>query len=153
VNKFRLYNLFIELSATLLIFLFSYTAISKLLQLTIFRVTLAQSPFLKEFAGFVAVALPVAELCVVVLLLFPATRGRGLQFSFLLLTVLTIYLVCMVLFSPDLPCACGGVLKHMNWNEHIVFNLFFTLLALAGWQFDRASKLLIAISKQASPKT
>jgi len=36
----------------------------------------------------------------------------------------------MITYTPNLPCSCGGVLQQMTWNQHLIFNVVFTLLAL-----------------------
>jgi len=40
-------------------------------------------------------------------------------------------------FSKELPCSCGGVLQEMSWQQHLVFNIVFTLLALLAAILER----------------
>jgi hypothetical protein len=148
----RLYNHITNVSAALLLLLFFYTAISKLMDLSSFSTVLGRSPLLKSISGFIAIALPATELVIAVLLFFPGTKSAGLLSSFVLMLLLTGYLIYMVMYSPHLPCSCGGVLKGLNWNQHIVFNLFFTLLAFAGWQCSKSNQLFIAINNRRSRK-
>jgi len=132
-------KLFIEIISSLLILLFVYTAVSKLLGYTSFWVTLSKSPLIGNKAKFIAVALPVTEILVSLLLFVPRTRLWGLYASSGLMTIFTLYLIYMIYFTPQLPCSCGGVLKHMTWNQHLVFNIFFLLLSLAGVVLQRKS--------------
>ena len=125
-------NLIIEIISSLLILLFVYTAISKLLDFTNFKSVLSRSPLIGGKAVFVAFALPITELLVALLLFIPRTRLWGLRGSVALMTVFTIYLAYMISFSPHLPCSCGGVLKQMTWRQHLVFNIFFLLLSISG---------------------
>jgi len=52
-----------------------------------------------------------------------------LYYAFVLMTVFTLYIAYMLLFTPKLPCSCGGVLQQMTWKQHLLFNIGFTLLA------------------------
>jgi hypothetical protein len=53
------------------------------------------------------------------------------------MTVFTLYLGYMLLFTPNRPCVCGGVIKTMSWDQHIVFNCFFILLSLIAIRFHK----------------
>jgi hypothetical protein len=44
--------------------------------------------------------------------------------------IFTVYIGCMLLFAPDLPCSCGGIIRQLSWKQHLLLNLF--LLVLAG---------------------
>lgn len=121
-----------DIISGVLLLLFLYTALSKLFDYETFRFVLKKSPLLYRFAGFIAIALPIAELLVVLLLFIPRTRLTGLYAAFFLILLFTGYLVYMIAFTPDLPCNCGGVLKLLTWKQHIFFNLFFILLSLTG---------------------
>ena len=128
------------ISAAVLV-LMLYTSITKIIDYGTFRAVLEKSPLLHDFATLIAFVLPVTEILVVLLLFVPRTRLTGLYISLFLLGVFTIYIICMVAFSPDLPCNCGGVLKFLTWTNHIYFNLFFILLSIQGIIFYRKSKI------------
>ena len=113
----------IVLFSTLLLFLFAYTASSKLMDLNRFRAILSGVPFMGMGAGVPAVAVPMAELVIVLLLLFPATRLKGLWASLVLLSFFTVYLVLLLLFAPHLPCSCGGVISGLSWEGHVGMNV------------------------------
>lgn len=115
-----------------LIFLFAYTACSKLIDSKAFATVLGSVPLIGRGAGIVAILLPLAELLIVLLLLFESTRLVGLYASLLMLCVFTIYLGYMILAVPHLPCSCGGVISRMSWRQHVVFNLFFIGLTMIG---------------------
>jgi len=119
----------IQFIAAFFIFLFTYTALSKFFDFTNFKNVLHLSPLIGEMNLFVAWALPLIELATSVLLFFQRSRLVGLYVSAALMIVFTIYLGYMILFTPNLPCSCGGVLKQMTWQQHVWFNLFFTGLA------------------------
>ena len=81
-------------------------------------------------AGALATMVPLTELGISLLLLLPQTRFAGLFLSFVLLVLFTSYLGYMVLYTPHLPCSCGGVIGSLSWTEHMVFNGAFLVLNL-----------------------
>jgi hypothetical protein len=132
----------LEVIASLLILLFVYTALSKLYDIPRFQWVLGKSPLLKSSASFVAWFVPILELGISALLLFPRTRNVGLISSFALLTIFTLYIGYMVLFVPKLPCNCGGVIQQLTWQQHLIFNSVFILLAGLGISLTRTSESL-----------
>jgi hypothetical protein len=124
----KLINIALVISQSLLVFLFAYTSISKLLSFRIFRNALSHSPVIGTYASLVGYALPALELFVAVLLLLPSAKRMALYISFVLLMIMTVYLGVLVLLTPHLPCACGGVISQLSWKQHIVLNCFFLLL-------------------------
>jgi len=131
-GKAMLKKSLLELPAVLLTILFTYASISKLLQYNTFRFQLDQSPFTSAYAGFIAWSVPGIELITTVLLLFPATRLKGYYLSYGLMFLFTVYIYAILHFSYFVPCSCGGILSRMNWEQHLVFNIIFTIIALAG---------------------
>lgn len=116
--------------AMLFIFLFSYAALSKLISYSVFKDQLTQVPLLFQAAAFLAWGIPVVELLVVVLLLWPSLRRYGILSFLGLMLVFTGYLVYTLYFSPYTPCSCGGIISGMGWRSHILFNLLFIGLAV-----------------------
>ena len=122
----------IEIITALLVFLFIYAALSKLLDFDRFRYQLSQSPFITKISWFVALAIPLGEIIISISLIIKRTRIAGLYLSFFLMLLFTGYIFIMLKYSPYLPCSCGGVLSNMTWKQHFVFNLAFTGLSLSG---------------------
>jgi hypothetical protein len=125
-------NTFIELISALLVFLFIYAALSKLLDFDKFKYQISQSPFITNISWLVIWSIPLSEIMISIFLLFKRTRSAGLYLSFLLMLLFTGYIFIMLKYSSYLPCSCGGVLSIMSWKQHFVFNLAFTGLSLAG---------------------
>ena len=121
-----------DIISALLLLLFLYTSLSKLADYETFRNVLRASPLLQPVVGQIAWLLPVSELVIAMLLFIPRLRLKGLYASLILISFFTLYLIYMIVFTPNLPCNCGGVLKMLNWPQHIFFNLFFILLSLVG---------------------
>lgn len=141
------------LCSSLLILLFTYTAISKLTDYANFVRFIDESSPIHKGADTIGWLLPVTELVVVLLLFFERTRRAGLYASLLLLVLFTLYLLYMVLFVADLPCSCGGVLRKMSWQQHVWFNLFFILINLIALGPERIYRFINFLRKQGMPKT
>lgn len=125
-------NTIVEIISALLVFLFIYAALSKLLDFGKFNYQLHQSPFITNISWFVVWAIPAGEILIAVLLIIKRTRLAGLYLSFFLMLLFTGYIYIMLKYSSYLPCSCGGVLSSMSWKQHFVFNLAFTGLSLSG---------------------
>ncbi len=134
---------FINSVAAAFIFLFIYTALSKLMAFTSFKATLQQWPLIKNYASVIAWILPVTELLISLLLFIPFSRLAGLYSSLAVMIMFTLYIGYMLVFSSNLPCSCGGVLKQLTWKQHLLFNIFFTLLAAiaAGLEKQRKKRI------------
>lgn len=121
----------IEAISVLYVILFLYTGISKIMDYSVFKEQLASSPILSPVAGAVAIGLPLTEFVVVVLLVVPRWRLKGLYASAALMLAFTLYILGILSFSEKLPCSCGGIIALMSWKQHLVFNSVF--LGLAIW--------------------
>lgn len=122
----------LELPAVLLTILFTYASISKLLQYNTFRFQLDLSPFITNYSSIIAWSIPAIELITTALLMFPATRLKGFYLSYGLMLLFTFYIYAILHYSYFVPCSCGGILSQMNWEQHLIFNIAFTLIALTG---------------------
>lgn len=123
-------KIFIEIVAVLFIILWVYAAMSKLLDFENFKLQLGKSPFITGMEGFVSWFIPLFELLIALLLISGRTRYYGLYMSFFLIFLFSGYIYGMLNFSYHLPCSCGGILSSMSWNQHLLFNIAFTILAL-----------------------
>ncbi len=147
MRKFLTEQLLLELIASLFILLFLYTGLSKLNEHTEFQVVLSKSPLLATSSLVLSWLLPVIEIATSALLFFPVTRKCGLVISMMLMALFTLYISYMLLFTPNLPCSCGGVLKQLNWSQHLLFNAFFLLLSILALWLSNKNKLFIAINR------
>lgn len=120
----------VEAISLLFVLLFIYAATSKLWDFGQFKVQLGQSPILTAYADGVAWMVPGVEYLLALLLLFNGSRLAAFYGSLALMVMFTTYIVLVLHFSDYIPCSCGGVLEDLGWTEHIVFNLFFVILAV-----------------------
>lgn len=135
------YNgIIIEIISVLFILLFVYAAISKLLDFENFRIELGQSPMLSAYTGLLALVVPVLEIVIAVLLGFSKTRKLGLLSSFTLMVMFSVYIYIILQYASFVPCSCGGVLENMGWEEHLIFNLFFVMLAFIAIQLSNRKR-------------
>jgi putative oxidoreductase len=127
-------KLILEIITSLFILLFFYVALSKILTYDTFKQDLIRTPLIKGFSSIIAVCLPATEFLVAIFLLLHKTRQFGLYCSFILMLLFTLFVGYILAFtqSKNRPCTCGGILREMNWSQHLWFNVAFTFLALIG---------------------
>lgn len=112
--------------------LFFYSAADKLLDYQKFRMQLGQSPMLTPIAGFVAWGIPIIEIAIGVLVIVSKTMLVGLYASFTIMVTFTAYIFVLMNYSEYVPCSCNGILEGASWGQHLVFNIFFIVLAVTG---------------------
>jgi len=123
-------NIYLETVSCVFIVLFTYAAISKLIDHESFIIQLGQSPLFTSVAIWVSWIVPAVEIMVSIGLALPGTRMVALYASFTLMVLFTAYIIAILNLDGHIPCSCGGVLESMGWKEHLVFNIGFTLLAM-----------------------
>lgn len=141
----------VEIISSLLVILFIYTGLNKLLDHETFHAQLKQSPFIQTLAGFLSATLPAGELLIALSLIIKRTRLIGLYLSFFLMVVFTGYVYAMLHYSYYLPCSCGGILSSMTWKDHLLFNSTFTVLAGSGAILQSNIKQLKSIPQITAP--
>jgi putative oxidoreductase len=113
----------VDAIVALLVALFVYTSLGKILDPDTFRGQMYNQPLPPSIAGLLVWAVPSVEMSAVVLLSIRAFRTYGLLLSSLLLLAFTIYVGLVYFNSFDrVPCSCGGVFKNMSWGSHLDFN-------------------------------
>jgi hypothetical protein len=122
-------NTFQQIIACLFIFLFTYTALTKLLRFEAFIHVLGRSPLLGNINRIASWTIPVMKLGVSMFLLLPRTKKLGIYSAFILMSLFTLYVGYMLLFIPELPCSCGGVIQQLSWKEHLWLNIILTAFA------------------------
>lgn len=132
----------IEIITILNIILFLYTGISKIMDYSVFKEQLAVSPILSWTSTSVAVLLPVVECLIVIMLIVPRWRLKGLYASFIIMTAFTAYITAMFIVAPEMPCSCGGIIELLSWQGHLIFNSIFVILNGLAIYLQRKEKKL-----------
>jgi len=124
--------------AALIAIMLCYAALSKLADYKVSKEQMLNQVFPDAIALQLAWLVPVIELLIVLTLVFEKTMLRGLYASLLLMTAFSIYISLTMsgLFGRT-PCSCGGILKNMSYSTHLLFNLFFIILAVIGIKADQ----------------
>ena len=136
----------VQFIAAALIFLFAYTAVSKLFNFRVFQFTLGLAPVISPYARIASIVIPSVNLLAVILLLIPPARRWGLCFSLFLLSAYTAYIGYVLLTAKELPCTCNGIVPWLSWTNHFWLNLIILLLIFISL---RLSKRVIAINQPA----
>jgi uncharacterized membrane protein YphA (DoxX/SURF4 family) len=118
--------------AFLFVILFLYTGSIKLMDYSLFKEQIAASPVLRPISSWAAILLPLSEFAVVILLLVPRWRLKGLYAALGLMVLFTGYIGAILLLANHIPCSCGGVIEQLSWKGHLIFNGLWTGLALTG---------------------
>ena len=131
---------FIYVVALLHITLFTYAAVSKVVDFQNFKVQLGQSPLLTIFADFLAYSIPTLEIIISIFLMVPMYRIKAIYASCFLMFLFTVYIVMILNFTSFVPCSCGGVLEELGWKEHLIFNVAFVILGISAILLDTGIK-------------
>jgi hypothetical protein len=142
-------NLFPDVVSFFLIFLFVYTAITKLIDIKSFETTLSLSPYLRDIAPLLSWSIPIIELLISTLLFIPGYRKAGLLAAAILMGLFAFYVGFMISVSKGLPCTCGGVISKMSWSQHLVFNTSVFIFSVVAWKLKQSTnKNIIAIIRE-----
>jgi len=122
-------QIILEILCCMLMVLFFYTGISKLIDHTAFEFDLINAPIIQKVAPLVYAALPPFEIIVGFGLMFTKTRKISLYACLVLMVIFTIYVGAIMSFAKNKPCTCGGVLRSMSWPAHLIFNIGYTIVS------------------------
>lgn len=117
----------------LFVFLWMYTSLPKLRNITYFKAVLKSQAIPKWSVSWLTWMLPILELGTVVLLVVPETRLIGMYISLVMMVAFTLYVGGIIFRVYDrYPCPCGGVFSRIGWKKHFKVNLLLSLIAAAG---------------------
>ncbi len=113
--------------------LFFYAAMAKLMDYDKSLSEMRNQIFPVFIAKTLTWLIPVIEIVLSLLLLFPSSRKMALWASLFLLIAFTLYIaIVMTGVFGRIPCSCGGILENMSYGNHLMFNLFFIAIAIFG---------------------
>lgn len=148
-----------DILSALLVLLFLYTGLSKLMDHKIFLIQLMESPWLwlSQNKSWVTWFLPIGEILISIALIIPRFRIIGYWSSALLLITFILYISILMVSGIHLPCSCGGIMASLSWTQHIFVNFIFLLVSIwgivienkgSGLNMLNSSHLLQVITKQ-----
>ncbi|WP_207423761.1 MauE/DoxX family redox-associated membrane protein [Desertivirga brevis] len=118
---------------SVLTLIYSYSALSKLLNFEETKRQMLNQPVPEWLSGILAWFIPFIELTTVVLLFFPSTRRLGFKLSTTLLLAFTLYVaMAMLNLLGETACTCGGLISYLRWDTHLLFNITLLILSITG---------------------
>lgn len=125
----------------LLVLIFAYAAISKLIAYEDFRRQMLNQVLPPAVDLAIYYLLPPAEAATVLLLTFPRSNRAGLWMALALLAAFTSYVALVMLHAwSRVPCSCGGVLGELKWGPHLALNVFFLAITLVNIYLERKER-------------
>lgn len=124
------------------LFLFVISAYDKIADHNRFLKGLLKVGFLSSYAVFISYAVPVCEILVSLMLIFPKTYKLGLYGFLALMSTFTLYIASMLLWAEKLPCHCNLIIEKLSFSQHLLFNLGFIVFAIVGlWLLKKTKKI------------
>jgi uncharacterized membrane protein YphA (DoxX/SURF4 family) len=139
-------KVFIEICCFLLVLLFLYASVSKLVDLPTFTEQMHYQPFPVGLSDVFIWLVPRLQIAIALFVVSPfipdgIIRTIGLWGSLVLMSLFTLYNAAVLLhFFNEMPCSCIGVIDGLSWLEQLVFNVFFVAVAGAALWLRRKPK-------------
>jgi uncharacterized membrane protein YphA (DoxX/SURF4 family) len=132
----------IDVIVTLIVCMYLYASSSKYFDFPAFQRAMHNQPFPSWFSTSLTWFIPPVEIAVTILLLFGKSRKTGFLASTVLMGLFTIYVAAILLhLFPRVPCSCGGIIRLLTWNQHLLFNVFFLIISFIGWRLTLKPRL------------
>jgi len=126
-----------NICAALIALMLSYAAISKLADYQLSKQQMLNQVFPEPVALQLTWLIPAVEIFISLALINKLTTIYGLYAALILLVAFSIYIsLTMTSLFGRVPCSCGGILMHMSYSIHLLFNLIFIILAVVGIRPD-----------------
>ncbi|MFN0256769.1 MauE/DoxX family redox-associated membrane protein [Pedobacter ureilyticus] len=129
-DNYRNKAIVVNTICTLYFLLFLYAAASKLISYDKSELQLAKSPITTDYASTLVWLVPTTEIIIAILLIPSKTRTLALYVALAMMSMFSAYIYAILNYSSSIPCSCGGVLENLGWDEHLLFNIFFMILAV-----------------------
>ena len=126
-------ELIISIIGALLIVMWTYASLSKLVEFSAFTAQLEKQPLPDWSIPILRWTLPVVELMTAWFISRKRILHFGIIMSTLLITAFTGYVILALSGSfGNIPCSCAGIISQLHWKGHLVFNVFFLVIGLIG---------------------
>lgn len=138
----------LEILVFLMVVLFLYAGVSKLMDIHFFEVQLIRSPWIGNYNTILAWSLPIFEITISVLLLIGGRlRALALYAFGLSLVVFSTYISVVLISGQKAPCSCGGLIQKLTWPQHIILNVSFVVIAMIAIRLNTKTKKEIELSQ------
>lgn len=117
------------LASMTLIVALTYGALLKMRDHTIILSVLETTFRENDWTEFISWVLPLTELLIVVLLLFPKTMFVGFVGAGVVLACYTCYIALILFGSIDVPCSCIAMFSQWNWKLNLIVNIILIVAA------------------------
>ncbi len=122
-----------HLTAYALMVLWFHTGYDKIQDINAFEVSISRQPLPGWSVGLLTYTVPLAEFATGLLLIAPCTRRIGYWLSAVMMAGFTLYVgLGLAGALGHLPCSCSKIISHLSWGQHLVFNVVYLAVALAG---------------------
>ncbi|XVJ64744.1 MAG: hypothetical protein HEQ40_00695 [Lacibacter sp.] len=130
-----------SLCSGIFIFIFLYSGLQKIIDFENFTSILSKSPMIpNSISKEIGYSVIMIELSIVLLFFLKKCRIAAFLLSFFLIILFEGYIILMLLYSPYLPCSCGGFIEQLSWTQHIFFNLALMALSITGFLIGNPDK-------------
>lgn len=134
-------SLYQEVIIILLIIVFAYPGMSKLLEIKKFEEQLSFSPLLPDLiTPYLAWIIPVLLLTVAVLFLVRKIRTIAIKVYMGLIGLFTLYIIAILTVVSFIPCSCIGFSDRLSWKQQFIMNIIVLILSLSILNFRKETK-------------
>lgn len=122
----------------ILLIVFAFAAITKLLEQEKFYTNLVNSPMLELPSLVIHILswlIPILEGVVVIGLIWKRFQIQAIYLIVILLITYIIYSLAILLVAPYSPCSCGGVIALIDWTQHLYLQIGLLSLTLVEFYY------------------
>lgn len=110
--------------------IYFFSGVDKSLNFEKFVIQFARSPFAPSvFLIEFSILIIIIEIILCIMLFIDKLNKWALFGFFILSFLFTTYIFLMLIYSPQLPCSCGGLVDFLSWKQHLILNLFLTIMS------------------------
>lgn len=120
----------------LIIIFFSYTFMNKALMFDSFLLNIAKTGLFNDFLIHV-LALTGLIMEFISIILLALNKKWGILVSLGMMSLFTIYIICLYLLGRYEVCGCGGIMNGLNFWSHLLINSFLIILLYYLWNSNR----------------
>lgn len=122
----------------ILIVVFTYPGMNKLLELGKFKEQLSLSPFLSDgLSNLLSWLVPITLLSIAGLLIHKRIQQFILKLYLGLIALFTLYIIAILTLAPFIPCSCIGFSDRFTWQQQLLFNIAVMMLVVVAMVLNK----------------